>query len=70
METDKSLTETEAAEFLGVAKATLRILRSVGTRENRMPPVPYYKYGPRCVRYSLADLRKYRENFRVDESAA
>lgn len=63
---DRALTETEAAEFLGVSKMTLRTARSLGTRPNRVPPPPYFKIGPRCVRYSLADLHAYRESFRVD----
>jgi hypothetical protein len=63
---DRALTEAEAAEFLGVSKMTLRTGRCLGARPNRVPPPPYFKIGPRCVRYSLADLHRYRESFRVD----
>jgi len=62
---DRALNEDEAAEFLGLSKASLRIARSTGNRENRFPAPPYYKIG-RAVRYSLQDLHAYRESFRVD----
>jgi len=62
---DRCLTEAEAAEFLGVSKVTLKKLRSVGQIPKQMPPPPYFKYGPRAVRYSLADLQEYREAHRV-----
>lgn len=63
---DRALSEAEAAEYLGVSKMTLRTMRSLGAREGRMKPVPYFKIGARCVRYSLVDLKAYRDSFRVD----
>lgn len=66
---DRALTEAEAAEFLGVSKMTLRTSRSLGARPGRMKPVPYFKIGARCVRYSFADLNAYRESFRVDPNS-
>tara|TARA_R110001592_G_scaffold231294_1_gene488452 strand:- start:106 stop:330 length:225 start_codon:yes stop_codon:yes gene_type:complete len=64
---DRALTEDEAAEFLGMCKGTLRTARSLGKRPNRIESPPYFKIGPRCVRYSLKDLHEYRERFRVTD---
>lgn len=62
---DRALTESEAAKFLGVSQATLRIMRSLGERPGRMKPVPFFRMGARCIRYSLRDLHEYRESYRV-----
>lgn len=53
--------EKGAAEYLDVKPQTLSIWRMNGVGPN------YYKFG-RNVRYSGADLRKYRENNIVDTS--
>lgn len=65
---DRALNEDQAAEFLGLSRASLRIARSTGNRENRFPAPPYFKIG-RAVRYSLNDLTAYRESFRIDPAA-
>jgi DNA-binding Xre family transcriptional regulator len=62
---DRCVNEAEAAEFLGVSKATLRIMRCTGPRPGRMEPVPFIRFGARCIRYSMADLVEYRDRHRT-----
>lgn len=59
--TKQKLTTTEAAEYLGVTKATLETWRCT-----RRVNVPYFKVGTR-VWYSLADLDAYLETCRVGD---
>jgi hypothetical protein len=63
---DRSLTEAEAADFLGVSQITLKKLRCVGSIPGQMDPPPYFRYGGRAIRYSLADLEAYRAAHRVE----
>ena len=53
--TDKLLTTTDAAEYLGVSKAFLERDRWAGAR------VQFIKVGSRAVRYRLSDLEHYIE---------
>lgn len=60
----KTLTEAEAATYLGLSRSTLRQGRCEGRRENRMPPPPYIKLG-RKILYLREDLCRWLENYRV-----
>jgi excisionase family DNA binding protein len=53
--TERLLTTSEAAEFLGVSKAFLERDRWAGAR------VQFIKVGSRAVRYRLSDLEQYIE---------
>lgn len=53
--TERLLTTSEAAEFLGVSKAFLERDRWAGAR------VQFIKVGSRAVRYRLSDLEHYIE---------
>jgi hypothetical protein len=55
-ETDRNLTEIEAAGFLGIKPQTLSVWRST-----KRYALPYLKIG-RCVRYRLADLIAFQES--------
>ncbi len=65
----KLLTETEAAEFLGLSVSTLRQSRMNGVRTNRIPCPPFIKLG-RAIRYRIDDLNRWIEEHRVDPRAA
>jgi hypothetical protein len=52
------LTTAEAANWLGIEKRTLEDWRS-----NEIGP-PYVVYSPRCIRYSMEDLIKWRNERR------
>ena len=52
------LTEKEAAEYIGMSVAYLRMDRVNGYRENRTPGPDYLKLG-RCIRYLKDDLDKW-----------
>lgn len=60
----KTLTEREAAAYLGVAASTLRQGRCEGRRENRMPPPPYVRIG-RKILYICEDLDLWLSTYRV-----
>lgn len=64
IETKKTLTEANAAAYLGLSRSTLRQGRCEGRRENRMPPPPYIKLGRKIV-YLREDLDRWLENCRV-----
>lgn len=51
-----------AALFLGVAEGTLEVWRST-----RRVHLPHMKFG-RAVRYTLGDLRKFRDECRIEVS--
>lgn len=59
-----TLTEIQAAQYLGISRATLRQGRCEGRRENRMPPPPYLKLG-RKIMYIRTDLDQWLEGCRV-----
>lgn len=59
-----TLTEIQAAQYLGISRATLRQGRCEGRRENRMPPPPYVKLG-RKIMYIRKDLDQWLEGYRV-----
>ena len=62
---DMAVDEKRAAEILGLAPATLRKMRSLGPQEKGLPPIPFLKYSPRCVRYSTAALEQWKAGFIV-----
>lgn len=66
---DRTLTEKEAAEYLGIPANTLKKMRCLGPQFGQADPPPYLRYGPRTVRYSLRDLEDYRAAHRVDPQA-
>lgn len=66
---DRAITEREAAEILGLARMTLRQMRSRGSRGANIPELPYYKYSARCIRYSLADVLQWKEARKVNATA-
>ncbi len=55
------LNTREAATYLGLSAISLTKLRSQGSRDNCLPPIPYVRLGGRAVRYRIADLRAYAE---------
>ena len=60
------LTDVEAARYIGMSVAFLRLSRCEGTYGNRTPGPPYYKIG-RSVRYKLEDLDAWLQKHRVKE---
>ena len=60
-----TLTEKEAAEYLGLSRSTLRQGRMNGSRENRISPPPFIKVG-RSVRYLRVDLDSWLQKYRVE----
>lgn len=65
----RSLTEKEAAEYIGMSRSFLRQDRMNGIRENRTPGPNYVKIG-RAVRYLKEELDKWLENYKVDRAIA
>lgn len=59
-----TLTEIQAALYLGISRTTLRQGRCEGRRDNRMPPPPYIKIG-RKILYLRADLDRWLTTYRV-----
>lgn len=59
----RSLTEAEAAKYLGVSRGSLRLCRMHGPRRNRMPCPPYIRLG-RAIRYLVDDLDQWLEQHR------
>tara|TARA_R110000765_G_scaffold44822_1_gene92670 strand:+ start:64 stop:273 length:210 start_codon:yes stop_codon:yes gene_type:complete len=45
------ITEKELSEKIGVSKVSLHNWRKKGR-------IPYYKLGPRCIRYKLSEVMK------------
>jgi predicted DNA-binding transcriptional regulator AlpA len=62
------LTEVEAAAYICMSVAFLRMSRCRGVLSNHTPPPPYLKLG-KTVRYNRADLDRWLEDRRVDPSA-
>ena len=62
-----SLVEAEAAEYVGLSRATLRKGRMDGPRNKRCPTPPFLKLG-RAIRYLKKDLDQYLEQHRVTSS--
>ena len=60
----RTLSETDAAEYIGLSRSTLRQGRCEGRREKRMPPPPYIKLG-RKILYFKEDLDRWMEMYRV-----
>jgi len=58
-----ALSEKEAAQYISMSRSFLRQGRMNGDREGRTPTPPYLKIG-RAVRYRLADLDQWLEQFR------
>jgi len=63
---DEAVNEKEAARILGISPLTLRKMRSIGPQAAGLPAIPFHRYSPKCVRYSVADLEDYKARFRVD----
>jgi predicted DNA-binding transcriptional regulator AlpA len=59
-----TLTEIEAAEYLGLSRATLRRARMQGARSSYISSPPFLKIG-RAIRYLKSDLDKWLEQHRV-----
>ncbi len=57
----QSLSEAEAADFLGISVSSLRKSRMNGPRANHLPPPPYVKLGRRVI-YRSADLMRFLED--------
>lgn len=64
---DPALSEQEAAAFLGISPKTLKKGRSTGTGIGG--EIPYYRYGARSIKYSLAELEAYKQAHRVEPGA-
>jgi predicted DNA-binding transcriptional regulator AlpA len=63
--TARSVTESEAAHYVGMSQSYLRQSRMYGDRENRTPGPRFLKIG-RSVRYLVDDLDAWLEQFRPD----
>lgn len=68
MVTPTLLPETEAAHYIGMSVAYLRMDRCRGRVGNRTPGPPFLKLG-RSVRYDVRDLDAWLAERRVDRSA-
>lgn len=66
---DYAVGEEEAAKILGIAPNTLRKMRSQRGRPNDLPPIPYFKYSRKCVRYSVATLEAWKASHLVSNGA-
>lgn len=66
---DRAVSETEAAQILGLSPATLRKMRSLGPQDTGLKSIPYFKYSARCVRYSVADLEAWRDAYKAQGAA-
>lgn len=64
----RTLTEAEAAEYLGISISALRQSRLDGPRKNRMPTPPYIRSGRRIF-YLPEDLNVWLFSQRVDPCA-
>jgi len=56
MNSQKLLTEKQAAEYLGMSRSFLRQGRMAGIRKNCTPAPDWRKIGTRSIRYSIDDL--------------
>lgn len=66
---DRAITEKEVAEILGIPPMTLRKMRCHGARgKDGLPPIPYFRYGARTIRYSLKEVLAWRDAKKVDQS--
>lgn len=61
---NKLLTETEAAQRLGVSPITLRVWRHTGRGT-----IPFVRLGKRSIRYRAEDIERFIEASRVDPAA-
>ena len=66
MQSQRTLSHNDAAEYLGVSVSFLRQARCYGDRVGRTPGPPYVKLG-RTVRYLITDLDRYLETHRQGE---
>jgi predicted DNA-binding transcriptional regulator AlpA len=64
----RSLTEKEAAEYIGMSCSFLRQDRMNGFRQNRTPGPNYVRIG-RAVRYLREELDKWLETNKVERTA-
>jgi predicted DNA-binding transcriptional regulator AlpA len=65
-QSDKYLTEKQAAEFLGISSAGLRKARCTGALPGQRPLPPYYRVGPKTIRYLQSELHEFMQQFRVE----
>jgi hypothetical protein len=63
--THRSISEKEAAIFIGVSVSALRKSRMNGARDKHLPPPPFIQLGRRVV-YLTSDLIGYINQHRVD----
>lgn len=63
---NEAVNEKEAARILGISPLTLRKMRCIGPQAAGLPAIPFHRYSPKCVRYSVTDLEAYKARFRVD----
>lgn len=61
----RSLTEQEAAEYIGMSRSFLRQDRMNGIRKNRTPGPNYVKIG-RAIRYLREELDRWLEMYKVE----
>ena len=66
--TPQFLAEPEAAKYIGMSRAFLRLSRCEGEVGKRTPGPPFYRIG-RTIRYKRADLDAWIEEYRVEASA-
>ena len=66
MPNKRTLSDLDAAQYLGVSASFLRQARCYGNRPGRTPGPPYVKIG-RSVRYLIEDLDRYVESCKQGE---
>lgn len=60
----RSLTEAEAAEYIGMSRSYLRQARMTGALQKRTPPPKHIKVGLKSIRYLLDDLDQWLEGWK------
>lgn len=60
------VSERDAAKLLGLSAITLAKQRSGGARNGHLPPIPFVRWGRRCIRYRISDLRAYAERYLIN----
>ncbi len=65
----RSLTEAQAAEYIGMSRSYLRQDRMNGERSNRTPGPRFIKVGSRAIRYLLEDLDAWLDQWRSNTAA-
>jgi len=61
-----TLTEKDAARYIGMSVSFLRQSRCHGNRQNHTPAPPFIQIGRRAIRYKIDDLERWLDENRVE----